>query len=98
MDSLVIQLLGREYKVSVKPEEKETLQAAVAMVGEHLQRLSDKSPSGSEALATMAALSIAHEFVISQRKAGVDLPAHRSKINALSERIDQALTQQKTLF
>ena len=36
METLVIQLMGREYQVSAKPEEVESLQQAVAMVNEKL--------------------------------------------------------------
>ena len=77
MESLVIQLLGREYRISVKPEEKETLQEAVVMVTDRFQQLSGKSSSSTEALAVMTALNIAHEHVQSKRAKDLDLPQYR---------------------
>jgi cell division protein ZapA len=98
MESLLIQVLGREYRVSVKPEEKETLQVAITMLTERMQQIADKTASSGEALAVMTALNIAHEFVVSQRVPGLDLPGHRRRIASLGETIDQALAKQETLF
>lgn len=98
MESVVIQLLGREYKVSVRPEEKESLQAAVAMVTERLQQMASKTNSGTESMAVMALLNLAHEYVVSKSSPGLDLPAYRRKIETMGERIDFALAKQETLF
>jgi len=98
MENLVIQLMGREYQVSVKPEEVETLQQAVALVNDKLLQLSGKTTSGSESLAVMAALHIAHDAVVAQRSNNLDLPGSKRRISAMGERIDQALAKQEKLF
>lgn len=98
MENVTIQLLGREYKVAVKPGEKETLKAAIDLVTERFQRMADKAASGNEALAVMAALGIAHEFVVAQRVAAMDMPVYRTRVVALGERIDDVLARQKTRF
>lgn len=95
---LQIQIMGREYQVSVKPEEKESLQAAVLMVNDKLQQLMGKNTSGSESTAVMCALMIAHEAVVAQRTAGLDMPAYRRRIEAMSKLIDQASMKQEKLF
>ncbi|MBS1207625.1 MAG: cell division protein ZapA [Proteobacteria bacterium] len=97
-ETLVIQIMGRDYQVSVKPEEKETLQAAVVMVNDKLQQLLGKNSSGSESTAVMCALMIAHEAVVAQRMAGVDIPAYRRRISAMAEKIDKASAIQEKLF
>lgn len=98
MDKIDIDLMGRQYSVSVKPEEKDTLLAAVALVDERLRKLAEKSTSGGEALALMTALDIANEFVTNQKAGGLDLPAYRRRMNSLTERFEQALSKQEKLF
>jgi cell division protein ZapA len=99
METLVIQLMGREYQVSAKPEEVESLQQAVAMVNDKLLQLSGKTTSGSESLAVMAALHIAHDAVVAQRQQATDLPGGKRRLATMTERIDQAMTaNQQKLF
>lgn len=97
-ETLAIQIMGRDYQVSVKPEEKETLQAAVVMVNDKLQQLMGKNTSGSESTAVMCALMIAHEAVVAQRTAGLDMPDYQRRISALVEKIDRASAVQEKLF
>lgn len=98
METLVIQLMGRDYQVSAKPEEVETLQAAVALVNDKLSQLSGKTTSGSESLAVMAALHIAHDAVVAQRQNNLDLPGSKRRIAAMAERVEQTLAKQEPLF
>jgi cell division protein ZapA len=88
-ESIVIQILGRDYQVSVKPEEKEALQEAVVLVSEKLQQLIGKNSSGSESTAVMCALMIAHESALARRTASLDMPAYRRRIELLTEQIDK---------
>lgn len=97
-ETVQIQIMGREYQVSVKPEEKDTLQAAVLMVNDKLQQLMGKNTSGSESTAVMCALMIAHEAVVAQRTAGLDMPAYRRRIEAMTQQINLASTKQEKLF
>ncbi|PAT00895.1 MAG: hypothetical protein BSR46_00035 [Candidatus Dactylopiibacterium carminicum] len=90
--------MGREYQVSIKPEEKETLLAAVEMVNAKLQSLTGKTSSGSESTAVMCALMIAHEAVLMERTAGLDMPAYRRRIARMVEQIDEASARQEKLF
>ena len=98
METLVIQLMGREYQVSAKPEEVESLQQAVAMVNDKLLQLSGKTTSGSESLAVMAALHIAHDAVVAQRQNTSDLPGGKRRMTAMADRIEQAMATQEKLF
>ncbi|MGC3963271.1 MAG: cell division protein ZapA [Rhodocyclaceae bacterium] len=98
MESLDIQLMGKRFAVSVKPEERETFEAAVALLNEKLQQAAGRSSGSSETLALMTALNIAHDFVVAQRSAGLDLPGHQRRIAAMGQRIEDALAQQEKLF
>lgn len=98
MESLDIELLGKQFTVAVQPGERETLEMAVALVAEKLRQLADKTKSGGETLAVMTALNIAHEFVTSQRAPGLDVPHYKRKISSMAERIEHALAKQEKLF
>lgn len=91
METMIIQLMGREYQVSVKPEERETLQEAVTLVNEKLLQLSGKTTSGSESLAIMAALHIAHDAIVAKRQNTLDLPACKQRVESMTERVARAL-------
>jgi len=98
MEALDIKLLGKEYRVSVKPEEKEGLLQAVRYVDEKLADLATKTQSGGEKLAIMTALNIAHEFLQFQLAGGVDLQSSRRRIGLMKARLDGVLAQQERLF
>ncbi|HEX5126562.1 MAG TPA: cell division protein ZapA [Rhodocyclaceae bacterium] len=98
MEPLDIQLMGKQFSVSVKPDEREAFLSAVTLVEEKLQQLAGKTASGGETLALMTALNIAHEFIASQRSAGLDLPGYRRRIGSMTDRVDQALAKQEMLF
>ena len=62
-NALDITLLGREYRVSCAPEERESLQRAVEFLGGKMSELGAKTKSTGERLAVMTALNIAHELL-----------------------------------
>jgi cell division protein ZapA len=74
MEALDIKLLGREYRVACKPEEREGLLAAVTYLDEKMRDLAVKTNSAGERLAVMTALNITHEFLQFQRPAGLTSP------------------------
>ncbi|MFN4063248.1 cell division protein ZapA [Azoarcus communis] len=98
MESLDIMLLGKEYRVSCTPENKEGLLAAVALVDAKLNELASKTQSSGEKLAVMTALNIAHEFLQHQRGNGFDMPAVKRRIGLMQARLDGVLAQQDKLF
>jgi cell division protein ZapA len=98
MESLDIQLMGRRFAVTVKPEERASLEAAVALLNEKLREVAAKGVGSGETLALMTALNIAHDFVVAQQRPGVDLPGYQRRITAMGQRIDDALAQQEKLF
>lgn len=98
MESLDIMLLGKEYRVSCTPENKDGLLAAVAYVDGKLHELAGKTASSGEKLAVMTALNIAHEFLQFQRGNGFDMPAAKRRIGLMQARLDGVLAQQDKLF
>lgn len=98
MEALDIKLLGKEYHVSVKPEERDALLQAVRYVDEKMAELAAKTQSGGEKLLVMTALNIAHEFLQYQLAGGVDLQASKRRIGLINARLDGILAQQERLF
>ena len=97
MEALDIKLLGREYRVGCKPEEREGLLAAVAYLDEKMRDLATKTNSAGERLAVMTALNITHEFLQFQRAGGFDIPTHKRRIEHMNSRLDGVLAEEEPL-
>lgn len=95
---LDITLLGREYRVSCSPDEREALLKAATYVDEKMRDIGAKTHSGGEKLAVMTALNIAHELLQMKLPGGIDLQDFRRRIDSMQSRVDQALAQQEKLF
>ena len=98
MEHLDIKLLGREYRVACKPEERDGLMAAVAYLDEKMRDLGAKTNSAGERLAVMTALNITHEFLQFQRAGGFDIQAVKRRIEHMNSRLDGVLAPQEKLY
>ncbi|MDR1888240.1 MAG: cell division protein ZapA [Zoogloeaceae bacterium] len=64
---LDVHILGREYRVLCSPGEEDALIAAVRLVSDQMQEISNKSRNSTpERVAVMAALNIAHDYLAAQ--------------------------------
>lgn len=95
---LDITLLGRDYRVSCPPDEREALLKAASYVDEKMREIGAKTHSGGEKLAVMTALNIAHELLQMKLPGGIDLQDFRRRIDSMQSRVDQALALQEKLF
>ncbi|GMV54890.1 MAG: hypothetical protein AMXMBFR6_06950 [Betaproteobacteria bacterium] len=93
-----VRLLGREYRLSCEPSEREMLLDAVRLLENRLAELSERTKASGERLAIMAAVNLAHELVQARRLSGVDLQDYQRRIVAMKKRLDQALATQDSLF
>ena len=86
-DSLVtldVSLLGRDYKVSCKESERTELLDAVAFLDRRMREIRDAGKvAGSERIAVMAALNMAHE--LQRARADTRTPRNESTM-ALAQR------------
>jgi len=98
MEQLDIKLLGREYRVGCKPEERDALLTAVAYLDEKMRDLAVKTNSAGERLAVMTALNITHEFLQFQKAGGFDIPTLKRRIERINGRLDGVLAEQEKLF
>jgi cell division protein ZapA len=100
--TLDVSLLGRDYKVTCKETERAQLMDAVGFLDRRMREIRDTGKiAGSERIAVMAALNIAHDLLRAKSDARAskpeaaapaidDAPARR-RIAAMHAAIDQAL-------
>ena len=107
LNHLDVILCGREYRLACPPEQQAALQAAVALVNTKMQEVASKGRQVStERAAIMAALTLAHDLLESQKSGGttsatssVDTSETKRKVERMVQRADEAIeTHQNALF
>jgi cell division protein ZapA len=100
---LDITLLGKEYRVACPPEDREALLRTVAFLDGRMRDIAEKTRSGvAERIAVMAALNIAHEFLLlrdrpapaQDQEAGLDFSAVKRRIAVMEAQIDAVMELQ----
>jgi cell division protein ZapA len=99
-------LFGREYRLACPPEQQAALQAAVSLVNAKMQEVASKGRQVStERAAIMAALTLAHDLLESQKSGiaapstNVDTSEAKRKVEHMVQRADAAIeTHQHALF
>lgn len=75
-----VQILGKEYPISCPPEEQHDLLMAARYLDEKMRQIRGTGRViGSERIAVMAALNIAHELLLANQRnksASQDFPSH----------------------
>jgi cell division protein ZapA len=111
--TLDVTILGREMKVACREDERDELLEAVAMLDRRMREIRDAGKvSGTDRIAVMAALNIAHELLRERRTSSavdavvapviggetIDAEAARRRIQTMQATIDEALAGQEKLF
>ncbi|HZI82455.1 MAG TPA: cell division protein ZapA [Casimicrobiaceae bacterium] len=101
--TLDVSILGRDYRVACKESEREELLQAVAFLDRRMREIRDAGKVvGSERIAVMAALNIAHELLGArsgaQSTGGFDSSGFQRRISAMQTAIDRAMAEQDKLF
>jgi cell division protein ZapA len=103
--TLDVSILGREYRVACRESEREELMQAVQFVDRRMREIRDSGKiSGTERIAVMAGLNIAHELLRAKSgngsapAAGFDTTAIQRRISAMQSAIDRAMAEQDKLF
>jgi len=112
--TLDVTILGRDFKIACKDDERTELSEAVALLDRRMRDIRDGGKvSGTDRIAMMAALNIAHELlrernassgrggaaaVLPATGAAIDGDAARRRIQAMQAAIDQTLAGQEKLF
>jgi cell division protein ZapA len=101
--TLDVSILGREYRVACKESERDELLQAVQFLDRRMREIRDSGKiAGTERIAVMAALNIAHEVLRARSGApatgGFDSTAIQRRISAMQTAIDRAMAEQEKLF
>jgi cell division protein ZapA len=104
--TLDVSILGREYRVACRESEKDELMQAVQFIDRRMREIRDTGKiAGTERIAVMAGLNIAHELLRSKNgaaagptRAGFDTAGIQRRISAMQSAIDRAMADQEKLF
>jgi cell division protein ZapA len=106
--SLDISIMGRTYKVTCAPEEREALMLAVSYLDQKMNEIKSSGRVGSvERIAVMAALNIAHELLEARAQAkapasatadGFDTAEVKRRMAVMQAMLEQVLVPQEKLF
>jgi cell division protein ZapA len=97
--TLDVSIMGRNYRVTCADDEREALLAAVAYVDQKMTEIKTASKvAGTERIAVMTALNIANELLSIKIGSGFDIAELKRRMNSVQSKLDQALSQQDTLF
>ena len=99
---LDVTILGREYRVACKEAEREELLKAVQFLDQRMRAIRDGGKiAGTERIAVMAALNIAHELLGAKGGAAspsvsnsFDTAGVQRRISAMQSAIDRAMADQ----
>ncbi len=112
MEQLTVQILGRDYRLSCEPAERDTLLAAVAHVDRNMQIVRDRGKvAGTERIAVFAALDIAGQLLsrattadatkapkIPEPDDAIADPEIVRRMQSINALLDTALANQERLF
>lgn len=97
--TLEVTLLGRSYRVACEDSEREALLQAVAYLDGKMNEIKSAGKvAGSERIAVMAALNIAHELLSTKLGNGFDIGQAKRRISSIEAQLDSALAKQEKLF
>ena len=96
---MLVNIMGREFRVACKPDEEKDLLEAVDYLNRKMQEIKDQGKvTGYERVAVMAALNISHEYLSMRVGGNFDVAEFKRRINSIETTLDQALAGQEELF
>jgi len=97
--TIEISILGRNYKIACEEGEREALMEAVSYLDGKMGEIKKAGKvSGTDRIAVMAALNIAHELLSLKVGNGFDIGQAKRRISLIEAKLDAAIAQQEKLF
>ena len=97
--TIEISILGRSYKIACEENERAALLEAVAYLDGKMGEIKHAGKvSGTDRIAVMAALNIAHEFLSTKLDGGFDIGQAKRRISLIEAKLDEAIARQDKLF
>lgn len=91
--TVAVHILDKEYRIACPAEERANLESAAQFLNGKMREIrSSGKVIGSERIAVMAALNIAHEL-LHRQQAAEQAGATRQQVQDLLERVDRALEE-----
>ncbi|MEF9995821.1 MAG: cell division protein ZapA [Burkholderiaceae bacterium] len=99
MEQLNVTILDREYRLACTEAERPALLACAKYVDQKMTSIRDTGKvMGSDRIAVMAALQIAHEMFTARSDDGLEVGELRRRLRELLTTSDEALVPQEKLF
>ena len=87
-----VTIMGREFHISCPSAEREELLLAVSYLDKKMNEIKQEAKVvGSERIAIIAALSIAHELLMLRNEDGFDMNKFKRRIELMEEKLDDVL-------
>lgn len=91
MDTVTVQILGKEYKLSCPPDERDGLLQAAKLLDERMKDLKNGGMIGMERIAVMAGLNLGFELLQNRNNARRDAESS-SRLERLLAQADEELS------
>jgi cell division protein ZapA len=90
--AVVVEILGKDYRIACAPEEKDALLRASKYLNEKVREIKSSGRIiGNEKIAAMAALNLSHELLSLQEGEREKADALRSKVQKIKEKVSDAV-------
>ena len=97
--TIEVSILGRSYRVACEDGERDALLEAVAYLDGKMGEIKKSGKvNGTDRIAVMAALNIAHEFLSIKLGNGFDIGQAKRRISQIEAKLDEVLARQDKLF
>lgn len=97
-DAVAVNILSKEYRIGCEPGEEEALLKAARLLDARMKEIRRSGKViGTDRIAVMAALNLAHELLIQESSVDAAAGAANKRIRAMRERIEIALNDSAQL-
>lgn len=97
-DAVSISILGKQYRIGCEPGEEDALIKAARLLDARMREIRGTGKViGTDRIAVMAALNLAHEVLSQEHTADAAANAANKRIRAMRERIEIALNDSAQL-
>jgi len=93
-----IRVLDKEYQVACPADEEPALMESARLLDEKMREIRDaRNMVGSDRVAVMAALNLAHDLLQLQANGSGEGPAVENKLRSISNKVEAAITRGRQL-
>jgi cell division protein ZapA len=97
--TIEVSILGRNYKVACEDGERDALLQAVDYLDAKMGEIKKAGKvNGTDRIAVMAALNIAHELLSTRLGGSFDIGQAKRRIESIEAKLDEAIARQDKLF